>query len=262
MNFKKNKYSVWYYSIINNAKLLERSGYIEKHHIIPKSIGGNNKKENIVKLTAREHFLCHWLLTKMLDGNDKQKMSYALWMMMHMTNKHQAERYKINSHTYQLLKENLAIVFSDLNKGRKLTEEHKRKISETRKRKIAAGEIVVNENKEKYKIISEKRKGYKHTNETKRKIGKKHKGKTISMEQREYLSKLNTGNVVTEETKKKISKRQKEQYASGERVAWNKGKKWKKGKKQTIEQRAAASKINKGRTWRVVNGKREWFDVI
>ena len=33
-------------------------GYYEKHHIQPKSLGGSNKKENLVRLTAREHFIC------------------------------------------------------------------------------------------------------------------------------------------------------------------------------------------------------------
>lgn len=36
--------------------------YYEKHHIIPKWMGGSDKKENLVLLTAREHYLCHYLL--------------------------------------------------------------------------------------------------------------------------------------------------------------------------------------------------------
>ena len=52
--------------------------YVEKHHIIPKSLGGNNRKENLVNLSAREHFICHRLLVKMLNGDAKNKMIYAL----------------------------------------------------------------------------------------------------------------------------------------------------------------------------------------
>lgn len=37
-------------------------GYAERHHIVPKSAGGTNTVENLVWLTAREHFLAHWLL--------------------------------------------------------------------------------------------------------------------------------------------------------------------------------------------------------
>ena len=56
-----------YNQIIENAKLDEpnRKGmYTERHHIIPRCMGGTNEKSNLVKLTAREHFLCHWLLWK------------------------------------------------------------------------------------------------------------------------------------------------------------------------------------------------------
>lgn len=51
-----------YYSIIEKAKNEDKDGkrsigYFEKHHILPKSLGGTNDKENLVKLTAREHFI-------------------------------------------------------------------------------------------------------------------------------------------------------------------------------------------------------------
>ena len=51
--FLKNKYSTCYFNIVNRAKsrLLEENTYIENHHIIPKSLGGNNSKDNLVKLT-------------------------------------------------------------------------------------------------------------------------------------------------------------------------------------------------------------------
>lgn len=39
--------------------------YAEQHHILPRSAGGANTPENLVWLTAREHFLAHWLLFRM-----------------------------------------------------------------------------------------------------------------------------------------------------------------------------------------------------
>ena len=68
MLFINNKYTKWYYQIIESAKNSNHSCYTEKHHIIPKSLGGTNNLSNIVSLTARQHFICHWLLTKMTDG--------------------------------------------------------------------------------------------------------------------------------------------------------------------------------------------------
>lgn len=55
------------------------SGYTEKHHIIPRSLGGSDSKENIVRLTPRQHFLAHRLLAKMYK--DSWEMSYAVYMM-------------------------------------------------------------------------------------------------------------------------------------------------------------------------------------
>ena len=66
VKFLQNKYTKWYFNIISKAQNRDTLGYVEKHHIIPKSLGGNNEQTNLVKLTAREHFVCHWLLTKMV----------------------------------------------------------------------------------------------------------------------------------------------------------------------------------------------------
>jgi hypothetical protein len=51
-----------YNQIIERAKNRKLIGYKERHHIIPKCMGGNNNELNLVELTAREHFLCHWLI--------------------------------------------------------------------------------------------------------------------------------------------------------------------------------------------------------
>lgn len=50
-----------YNQLIKRVKTRILEGYYEKHHIILKCMGGDNSLENLVKLTAREHFLCHWL---------------------------------------------------------------------------------------------------------------------------------------------------------------------------------------------------------
>lgn len=110
--FKNNKYTRWYNRIISNRKInpLDDSVYKENHHIIPKSLGGSNKKENLVALTAKEHFVCHRLLVKMTEGNDKVKMSYAIRTMMIRENSHQT-RYKLSSKIYEsIIKETKTII--------------------------------------------------------------------------------------------------------------------------------------------------------
>jgi hypothetical protein len=103
-----NKYTRWYARIITNAMTRPApTGYTEKHHILPKSfeLGGVRDKRNIVTLTAREHFVCHWLLTKMFksDSHHRDKMIYALGWLSTGTkkNKHLKYHTKITSRVFE-----------------------------------------------------------------------------------------------------------------------------------------------------------------
>lgn len=112
--FIENKYSLWYFKIINRA--LNRNIIIyEKHHIIPKSLGGNNDKSNIVKLSPREHYICHRLLTKMTYGVELVKMKYALWCMMR-NNQHTCRH--ISSKKYELARKS----FTQIRKNKTYNE--------------------------------------------------------------------------------------------------------------------------------------------
>lgn len=77
--FINNKYTRIYYNIINKARSQDiiPGELYEKHHIIPRSLGGSNLPTNLIKLTLRQHALCHWLLCKMTVGKDRSKMVYA-----------------------------------------------------------------------------------------------------------------------------------------------------------------------------------------
>lgn len=65
-------YEKHYKALISNAKSRTIDGYVERHHIIPKCFGGSNDPDNIVKLTAREHFIAHILLYKMQTNTRKR----------------------------------------------------------------------------------------------------------------------------------------------------------------------------------------------
>jgi hypothetical protein len=103
MIFINNKYTTWYNSLINKAKNRTITGYTEKHHIIPRSLGGSNDTCNLVKLTAREHFVCHLLLTKMTIGNARYKMNFALQMLANAKNIGEG-RYIPSSRIYEYAK--------------------------------------------------------------------------------------------------------------------------------------------------------------
>jgi hypothetical protein len=57
-----------YNQLINTRKVLDRQKgtgtYFEKHHIVPRWLGGSDKKDNLILLTAKEHFIAHLLLWK------------------------------------------------------------------------------------------------------------------------------------------------------------------------------------------------------
>jgi hypothetical protein len=114
--YLQNKYTHWYYSIIQRAQSRSISGYTEKHHIIPKSLGGSNSKENIVALTAREHFVCHLLLTKMTENEARSKMSLAVF---YLTGNGKARRNNVikDSRLYENLRKENAKYVSKQKRG-------------------------------------------------------------------------------------------------------------------------------------------------
>jgi hypothetical protein len=111
MLYLSNKYTHWYYNIINHARNRQLAGYKEKHHIVPKSLGGPNTKDNLVDLTAREHFICHRLLVKMTTGDARRKMLYAAWRMC------TTDKYGINSRVYEQIRTNHSKSLSEVKTG-------------------------------------------------------------------------------------------------------------------------------------------------
>ena len=97
--------------------LMERSrdrileGYVEKHHIIPRCLGGTNDTTNIAVLTPEEHFLAHQLLVKIYP-NSPPLVNAAVIMTTHHT-EHRANnklfgwlRRRASTYRKEWLKEN------------------------------------------------------------------------------------------------------------------------------------------------------------
>lgn len=214
--FLDNKYTRIYYQIVTRAQHRTLDGYKEKHHIIPKSFGGSNTKENLVELTAREHFICHWLLVKMMiNGVHRGKMSYALWMLSNGCTSKVHQRVKITGRKYELIRQHFASteVTAETKakrmttrkiRGTKCSAETKEKLSKKFKgrdlgdewRAKLRGRIVSDETKEKIRALNKAgiigMKGP-HTEETKKKIGDANRGKKHSPEFCEQLSKRMKG---------------------------------------------------------------------
>ena len=74
MNYEKN-----YIALIEKHGSSSKpiAGYFERHHILPKCMGGKDDYENLIYLSARCHLLAHWLLMKAFPEVKGLKVAYA-----------------------------------------------------------------------------------------------------------------------------------------------------------------------------------------
>lgn len=90
-------YSKIYHSLIKKRRACKPEGYFENHHILPKSLGGDDSPENLVALTGREHWVAHLLLHKI---HGKSETAHACNMMAMRCEERGIPRIK-NSRTYE-----------------------------------------------------------------------------------------------------------------------------------------------------------------
>ncbi len=209
----KNKYTTWYFAIVNRALSREwkhstHPNIFETHHIIPRSCGGLNNNDNLVKLTYREHFLVHKLLTRMYEGKNKASMLRALFMM---ANTRKSDRNYINktSKEYSILR----AAYIATRPIRVVSAETRQKISVANKGRLL-GKHRTPESIEKYKkTVAGRVRSQEHTD----KINK-------NPEKIRKMAETHRGMKRTEESKKTMSEARKNYFANGG-ASWNVGKK-------------------------------------
>lgn len=134
---KGQKYFKWYFAIIRNAATREKPDcYLERHHALPKcfGLGGERDKDNLVLLTAKEHFVCHLLLTKMqLPEPYHSKSCYAISAFLRK-NKHHQRLYTAKQ--YETARLIFARNQSRIMQGRVWTEEQKIKLRKPKRSSI------------------------------------------------------------------------------------------------------------------------------
>ncbi len=114
MNYKRI-----YDSIIGRAQNRDKLvGYKEKHHIIPRSLGGSDDKTNMVDLTAREHFVCHYLLTKIFEKETNEWYRMTMAFMCMKSSALRPNRY-FNSKLYESLRKDFSNCMSYNQSGEK-----------------------------------------------------------------------------------------------------------------------------------------------
>ena len=175
--FKNNKYTKHYYLLIEKAikRNWKKARGRERHHIIPKSIGGTDEKDNLVYLSCREHALCHWALVKMTEGVHYIKMSYAFNGMNADSGNHQRYHSRIITRAYEKHRIEHAKIHSAVMKAKNLipwnkggveiTDEHRENLVKAAKNRDYDSPAM----KEGQRKRLEKLKDYKHSEGTKEK---------------------------------------------------------------------------------------------
>ena len=192
-----NKYQTWYQNITDRARGRTLEGYAERHHVIPRSLGGTNDADNLVCLTAREHFVCHWLLTKIYTGEARYKMINAMYIMRAEGPYQKRYESKITSRVYNTLREEYSKYISNLNKGRvqPLEENIKQKAAQTgRKRAPFSDEWREKMSKSK-QGENNNRYGAVVLESTRQKIGDKIRGRKQTDEEKARRGAANLGKV-------------------------------------------------------------------
>lgn len=159
-----------YNRITLNRKDLPKETYGEVHHIWPKSLGGGNKSENMVRLSAKEHYIAHHLLTKIFP--DCREMATAFGMMCGRIG---AKGVYVSPRVFALAREN----FAKAQRGRKVSAATLAKMRESQKG-LQRGEnhpmFGKHHSAESRQKIREARLGKKASVETKQKLSATHKG--------------------------------------------------------------------------------------
>lgn len=131
----------------NRKKLKKESAgyvYYEAHHIIPVCLGGAGDKSdwkwhpNIVLLTAREHFICHWLLSRIYP--DHYRILCAFWMMCYGKSS-RVENYNPSSRAFQEAREAKAKANTAAEIKEKISKTLKGRVSPTKGTKRSEDQI-------------------------------------------------------------------------------------------------------------------------
>lgn len=219
--FIQNKYTKWYYSIIERS-VTEPGIGLEKHHIIPNSFyiqcsgrskigwldGNPDDPSNIAYLTIREHRLCHLLLVRMTKGAAKHKMLMAARLMINT----RAKKYGLSKGRCF---EQIKLECAELARAYKHTDDARAKQSAANKGRKHNVEWIENnrqaqlkrapmsdETKEKLRVAMT---GRVMSEEWKQKISAAQKGRILSEDHRAKLSISAKGRVLSEEHKAKIN---------------------------------------------------------
>jgi len=163
--------------------------YCERHHIIPRCLGGIDEEKNLIDLFAKEHFIAHRLLAN--ENPDNDKLIYAWWMMARVERPGQS-RYILTPEEYEEAK----IAFCQTHKSAMLGENNPTKREDVRAK------------------ISQSLMGHPVSDEVREKLRLKFTGMKLSTERIQQIKQWmqdpshcsNYGKHLSEDTKSKLGK--------------------------------------------------------
>lgn len=196
-------YLAHYDKLIERARNRVLEGYIERHHVIPKCMGGSDDADNIVRLTAREHFVAHQLLVKIYPN-----IGGLISAVRYLTSTRKGNPVK--SRMYEWLRKKHAAQMSLNNKGKKMTPEQIAK--------AAASHVGKSLSAEHRNKISKSLQGHKWSDNKKSNLQKIRQAKEAERKAA-GISHHNSGVVRTEEWKKENGLRFKGKKQTPEQIA-------------------------------------------
>lgn len=169
-----------YVKFIKSCRIQDLSDtYYESHHVIPQALGGSNDESNLINLTARQHYIAHWILWKAYRG----KMTYAFNMMCNRF------KHRITSRVYASIREDFAKTTSEDQIGR-VSEKKGKTLEEL------YGEDRAREIKDKARLTHVGMTNKKHSEDTLKKMSeaaKNRKKRVFSQRAKDNFSTLRTG---------------------------------------------------------------------
>lgn len=157
-----------YNKFINALKNQSIDGYCEKHHIVPRSMGGSDDASNLIKLTGRQHYLAHWMLWKAYGGS----MTRAFFMMS-CVKEGQCKSSKVYDKARTQYAEEVKKQMALRPNVPKFTPEHREKLRQAKLGKKLSAEHRAN--------VGKARIGIPLSEETKRKISMTKQAKRMSV---------------------------------------------------------------------------------
>ena len=163
--------------------------YHERHHIVPKCMGGTDDKDNLIDLFAREHFIAHKLLAQ--ENPEKTGLIYA-WSCMAFVKGSNQERYELTAEEYEEARK----AISEVMRNRIITDETRENMRKASQAKVQNPEYIQKQ-KSSHKGLQAGENnpmfGKRHTEETRRKIGASTSERAKNSDWRKSIGDANRG---------------------------------------------------------------------